>query len=506
MKVLFLHTAHPRLNLIAQIQLEILLEHLNNDDSIFLLPSDKRIVSSQTNYLTPNFAYYHYDKVYKKTLKILKKYGEVSDSPGYIENKDVKDLNFIFNSIEELKKIKYKDVNIGLGVASSIISLYRDHFVDVEKYKNEIYREIIAAISVIDTLEESFSIIKPDLIYVFNGRMSTYSPAIQYCEKNKINFRVFEFTSRYEKYHILNNAIPHNVSYREQEMKDAWAENNDLEYKTKVSREFFESQRKGISLMEGSFISYQNENELPYFDKNKEIITFFNSSIDEFAAVPGWENYIYVYSDETEAIWDVCKNFELDLSKQFILRIHPNLKFLDNTQTRNLEKLKELTNLIVVTSTSTISSYSLIDVSDKIITFGSTIGIEACYFEKPSILLGLSFFNNLDVAYLPNSKEELMNLIGDKHLKPRPAKNVHIYGYWWMTFGKEFYLREKQYKPSDLDPTLLEISLGLIKKIASISLWKRSFKMLIDKNTLKKIKNLTYRQAILRELKPWIKK
>ncbi|MFH6994880.1 hypothetical protein [Flavobacterium sp. FlaQc-48] len=505
MKILFLHTAHPRLNLIGQIQLEILLEHLNNGDEVFLLPSNKEIVSTQTNYLTPDFTYFHYSKVYEKTLKVLRKEYSSFISLNYVEDKNRTGLNLNFHSIEELKKINYKNVNIGMGVASSIISIYRDHCLNLDKYSKEVIREIKTAITVVDTLDKLVNDIKPDLVYVFNGRMSSYSPVVNYCKKNKINFKVFEFTSRYDKFHVLERAIPHNVSYREQEMKDAWDDNNDLEYKIKISKEFFEAQRKGISLMEGSFIGYQKDNQLPYFDKNKEIITFFNSSIDEFASVPGWENYIYIYEDETQAIWDVCKKFENDERKQFILRIHPNLKFLDNTQIRNLEKLKELKNLIIVNSTSTVSSYSLIDVSDKIITFGSTIGIEACYFEKPSILLGMSFFDNLDVAYLPKSKKDLMEMINTKGLKAKPLENVHIYGYWWMTFGKKFQAREKTYLPIDLDPTKKEILTGLVKKVVSVSLWKR-FLGSLNINTVKKLKNPTYRQAILRELKPWIKK
>ncbi|MEZ0184338.1 hypothetical protein AB9T89_19000 [Flavobacterium oncorhynchi] len=503
MKILFLFTSHPRLNLIAQIQLEILLKHVNQGDEIFLLRSNKELVSTQTNYLTPDFAYYHYCKVYEKTLKILKSQGGKVHSVEYFNDINISDVNF--NSIQELKKFEFKGTNIGIGVASSIISLYRDHLLDLKKYYKKILKEIKIAASVVSTLEITSKEIDPDLVYVFNGRMSSYSPVIQYCKKKQIKFKVFEFTSRYDKYHILNGAIPHDVAYRELEMKNTWNKNHDLEAKTKISKNFFESQRKGISLMEGSFITNQIENQIPFLDKNKEIITFFNSSIDEFASVPGWENYIYVYDDETEAIWDICKKFENDETKQFILRIHPNLKFLNNSQVQNLEKLKDLNNLIIVDPTSSVSSYSLIDASDKIITFGSTIGIEACYFGKPSILLGMSFFDNLDVAYLPATKNDLFEMINNKILKAKSVENVHIYGYWWMTFGEKFTQRENKYLPSDLDPTKKEILVGMLKKVASFSLWKR-FLGAINPNTIKKIKNPTYRQAILRELKPWIKK
>lgn len=503
MRILFLHTAHPRLNLICQIQLEILLGHLNDGDEVFILPSTKKIVATQTNYLSPDFAYYHYTKVFNKTLQILRENELKVNVLSYSKHKNAQDLNFYF--IEELKKYNYKNVNIGTGVASTIISLYRDHNLDTKKYKKIINKEIEVASIVIDTIEESIKNIQPDLVYVFNGRMSSYAPVVQYCEKYKIKFRVFEFTSRYEKFHVLENAIPHNVSYREKEMRDMWDGNTDLEYKTKISKDFFEFQRKGITLMEGSFVANQKHEHLPHFEKNKEIITFFNSSIDEFASVPGWENYMYVYNDETEAIIDICNSFKSDTSKQFVLRVHPNLKFLNNTQTRNLESLESLNNLIIVEATSPVSSYSLIDISDKIITFGSTIGIEACYFEKPSILIGMSFFDNLDVAYLPKSKKDLMDMINNRNLKAKPLRNVHIYGYWWMTFGKKFQAREKIYWPSDLDPTKKEIFIGLMKKFISVSLWRR-FLGAINLETLKKVKNPTYRQAILRELKPWIKK
>lgn len=504
-KILFFHTAHPRLNLIGQIQLEIIAGHLSNSDEVFILPSNFNLVSSQTNHIDPNYNFYHYKNLCDKTFKLLASVGNFSVLDYVTKEKMQLDIDNITN-IQELKSYHYKNINIGMGVASSLISLIRDHEFCVQDYKSEIIEELDNACIIIDNLEKLYLEIKPNLVYVFNGRMSTYSPVVHFCQQNNIDFRVFEFTSRYDKYHVLEAAIPHDIYYREKEMRNAWLENPNLDYKIQVAKDFFEAQKNGITLMDGTFSS----TSIKEFQKedigNKEIITFFNSSIDEFASVPGWKKYIYIYDNEVEAIRDICVFFENDNRKQFVLRIHPNLKFLNNTQTKALLTLRDQKNLIIIEPTSEISSYNLMNASSKVITFGSTLGIEACYFEKVSILLGMSFYDNLDVSYIPDCREKLMELINTHSLKPKPLVNAYLYGYWWMSFGEKFTYKIKGlYTPQKLDPNTLEVIIGFGLKIFRINFWKRSLKI-FDRDLLKKMKNPNYRLAILREFIPWIKK
>ncbi|MEJ5055161.1 capsular polysaccharide export protein, LipB/KpsS family [Sphingobacterium sp. MYb382] len=500
-KVIFFHTAHPRLNLIGQIQLEIIAEHLSISDEVYIVPSNFELVASQTNYVDPKYSFYHYNRLLEKTVKFLESIG----NPLFVNYTNSKVREFVdLEDITTLRSICYKGVNIGIGVLSSVISLIRDHEFSIQDYRKEVIQELFNAALVIDTLEELCLKIKPDLVYVFNGRMSTYSPVVRFCQKHNIDFKVFEFTSRYDKYHVLNCAIPHDTYYRENEMRKAWSDNVDLNFKKQVSDNFFEAQMKGITLMDGTFANANISKVQVQFEK--EVITFFNSSIDEFASVPGWEKYVFIYENEVDAILDICNFFEKDDTKQFVLRIHPNLRFLDNTQTRHLLKLQGIKNLKIYESTSDVSSYELLRSSNKIITFGSTLGIEACFFGKPSILLGKSFFENLDVSYLPRDRKGLMELINDDSLKSKPKENVMIYGYWWMSFGNNFAFRDnKIYLPNDLDPTFFETLFGVSIKLSSPKFWKRVFKI-FDINNVKKMKNSTYRTAILRELMPWIKK
>ena len=64
-----------------------------------------------------------------------------------------------------------------------------------------------------------------------------------------------------------------------------------------------------------------------------------------------------------------------------------------------------------------INSYNLLDISDIVISFGSTVGIEATYYDKPSILWGSAYYEDTGGVYEVDSIEVLENML-KKDLKP----------------------------------------------------------------------------------------
>ena len=78
-----------------------------------------------------------------------------------------------------------------------------------------------------------------------------------------------------------------------------------------------------------------------------------------------------------------------------------------------------------------LSSYSLMDVCEKVICFGSTMGVESCYWGKPSILIGHSTYENMDVCYVASSKEVLLSLI-EKQLDPKDRIGALKYSYFLL--------------------------------------------------------------------------
>lgn len=506
MNILFFHTPHQRLNLISQIELEIMLNHLQQGDTVHVVrcAHGQTLRRCVTNSQGRKYYCYACTKTQDKIYQIARKHGNLV-LHDYAHKQPTDDFPG-FDTITSLQSYRYKGVNVGSGATSVIISLLRDHGFDPTKKRAMVVDELALMRQVVDTLDVLSAQLNPGMTYVFNGRMSQYAAVVQWCRTHEQPFRVYEFTSRREQYHIVHNTIPHDVDYEAADIETHW--NNpqvSLEEKTTIGSEFYENTRRGIAMLEESFVTAQKTGKVPPLDFQKEIITFFNSSIDEYASVPGWEQYIYLFEDETDAIVQICTHYQNDPTKQFVLRVHPNLKYLDNTQTRNLKRLDGLKNLIIVPPTSPVSSYTLLDRSDKVITFGSTLGIEATYFGKASILLGLCFFRDLDAAYIPTDQAELYRWLDDRSLPAKPQVNAVKYGYWWMSIGEGFVHRQHTYRLEELELTRAEKVGVVLRKLCSTEIPQRIYKLFSPK-TYSKLKDKRFRQALVKEFMPWNKR
>jgi len=353
---------------------------------------------------------------------------------------DYSQLPSQFSDIEELKKFEHDNISLGLASASSLISRNnREHKLDTIVFKNESLTEIKNSFY----LSEIFSkyvipILKPDLVYVFNGRISTTAPIVDVCKNYQIDFITHERGGQIGRYWIIKNTIPHDINNVYREIEKLW-ESTPIIEREEWGNKFFNDRRNRIEQGWYSFTKEQKKELLPHrFSDGKKNIVFFNSTIEEFAAVKGWEKPLFLFSDEIDALKSICNYFKEDTSKQFYLRVHPNLKGFDNSQVRDIMKLTlELPNLEIILPESPIDTYSLLDKSDLIITFGSTVGIESVYWGKPSIQLGMSFYNNLNAVYIPKTKDELFNLLNED-LAPKPKELALRYGLWELMHGEKF--------------------------------------------------------------------
>ena len=112
------------------------------------------------------------------------------------------------------------------------------------------------------------------------------------------------------------------------------------------------------------------------------------------------------------------------------LRIHPNLKGLQASYHTDLYKLQN-SRLTVIPPESPISSYALMDMADKVLVMGSTMGAESCFWGKPVINLHKSEYYYLNVGYNPQTREELVQMLGED-LTPKPKDGALKYGYYYM--------------------------------------------------------------------------
>lgn len=278
-------------------------------------------------------------------------------------------------------------------------------------------------------------------VYIFNGRFASTRGALRACQE-LAGLEVFthERGSQISKYGLYRNAMPHDKKLWVQQANLAWDTAPDREQAILVGSHFFEERRQGRNADWTSFTGKQAIGKLPpEWDSTRTNIAIFNSSEDEFVGLGDeWKNPIYAM--QSEGIQRIVTDaLTCHPEAMFYLRMHPNLSGVFNRDIELINTLNAsgLPNLVVIHPDSDISTYSLLDAVDQVITFGSTVGVEATFWGKPSIHAGRSFYEDLGSVYVAHSHEHLMEMIVTVS-NPQPKIHAIKYGYYAQTFGHDF--------------------------------------------------------------------
>jgi hypothetical protein len=191
--------------------------------------------------------------------------------------------------------------------------------------------------------------------------------------------------------------------------------------------------------------THQKRGHLPELFSDRCNVVIFNSSEDEMESFDEWQNRIYV--DQSDGIRRIAEDLSNDNRFHLVLRVHPNLMNVQNSQTNNMLELEKLfPNMTVVSAESTVSTYDLVDACDVVISFGSTVGMEAALAKKPVFLLALAIYEDLGSCIKPKSHEEFLVLVrrfaeGGRDFVPTQyemERGVEIYGYFHKMWGEEY--------------------------------------------------------------------
>lgn len=381
----------------------------------------------------------------------------------------------VFKTTEELVDYTYDDIDIGRGVASSIISYYRDLDINSEKYREFIDIELSKAVTVVKNIKAQYEQWRFDEIYIFNGRFAETWPVIKFAEQNSIPFYTME-AGAHDRYELFENALPHSMIARQTKIEKYWNEANEID-RVQIGNEWFTNRKGRVDKFEKSFVKAQIDNQLPVgFDPSKRNISIFNSSEDEMASISEYQNDLY--KNQNEAIIQILNQYQNDPDLQFYLRLHPNLSGVDNAQTKEIYNLK-YPNLTIIKPEEKIDTYALMDACEKTISFGSSTGIEATYWGKPSILYGKAFYMYLDCVYNPQSFGELTSLIKNHDLPAKSKQATLPFGFFMMTYGTtptHFSfggIENSTYKNKRIRKFYLSTPGFLIKYLSKYKLWKK---------------------------------
>ncbi|CAN6134402.1 hypothetical protein MCEKH37_01191 [Methylophilaceae bacterium] len=402
-----------------------------------------------------------------------------------------------WNDISEVKSFSIDGVDIGLSAISSVVSQVRDSEPNVEEHQDIIKKHIDTSASVYFSLKNKIGKKNIDSMLIFNGRFSSLRPLLRLAQQHGTPISVHERGGTEARYSLTKNTYPHDLKVIKDEVELIYHNSIMPEIeKYKIASAWFEERKAGAH--NDSFARYQQNGLLP--EKfNIEVINLiiFNSSEDEFLAIEEWKNPHY--SDQNEAIIKLLDDIKDEERIHVYLRVHPNLKDLNNTQTRGIELIKrKYKNFHVISAESPVSSYALIDLADIILTYGSTVGIEASYAGKTSILMGRAIYEDLNVCIKPETHKELILILrqisaGVKYPMPSDCQVGLIkYGLFQKLWGVEYkYLKPLGFTSAQM---IKEQQSTFIKVSFSISLIINIYLFTISRTT--KLKTLLIRWCI----------
>lgn len=423
-------------------ELEIAQQHLNEGHRVDFLLCDGSIGGCRAN---PEGTKSVCDQcIYRhlKGIRLLKGQVEVNwlgdfITPGMKEA--ASDSCSGVKSVADAKCFDHAGHDLGWGALSSTIHETRDPFCSSTKSASMLAAMVRAAVLAYEGVKHYLKI-HPDTdkAYIFNGRFACTRGAFRACQETARTEAVLhERGSSNEKYAMFSGGLLHERESWKARIEQSWNDEPDPRRREEIGRLFFEERRSGTEVAWKSFISQQRRDQLPDgFNPRKTNIAIFNSSEDEFAAIGDeWRNHVYPM--QSEGIRRItADSLEQYPEYHFYLRMHPNLQGVDNEDTRRIRSLQH-SNLTIIEPDSPISTYSLLDASDMVISFGSTIGVEATFWGKPSIMAGHSFYEHLGAVHCPQSHEGLMDMIGMKP-EPCPTEGALKYGFHLRTFGVPF--------------------------------------------------------------------
>jgi hypothetical protein len=361
-------------------------------------------------------------------------------------------------NIELLPKFVFDKAKLGIGAFSSLISKYKDYQLQVLP-KKIYFREIELAVKTYLFFLNEWRNKKPDKVYIFNGRITEYFSIIAVCKKLNIDFFSYEAASNPEKYVLQKNSTVHDFGSIKKIIPKKIFLNKKINQNIKKILINKKNKIKKLDLFSHlNFTKRFKINHLPNkFNHSKRNIVIFNSSIDESASLIDLSKNEMIknniYSDDNDGIIKILNFYKKNNSFYFYIRAHPNLSsknylFRKNSQIIFLEKLKKsFNNAEVIMPDSVVDSYALMRNCEKVITFGSSIGAEATYWGKPSILLNRALYEGEDCVYEPRSHQEVVSLISKVNLKPKNPNNCIRYFYYLTFYGlrfKYFIFRDNQ--------------------------------------------------------------
>ncbi len=356
----------------------------------------------------------------------------------------VEDWSSGFESAQDLLVLRHKEIIIGPGILSTLSFMTKEANPDLGKNRQIVRRLLLSSLIITESLDNLFSTNDIGTLVVGNGRLATSWAASRIAEKYGKEIFSYEILPMTNSMKLVRGSPVHDINVLKEQMADIGhaLESEDLLKFDAI--DFFEQNRHPKITESAEIAALATTNiyvkshmtgKIPeHFDPNKRNIAVMTSSEWEYAALPGWSNSIG--SSQLEILRTLLNSGLMNGDIMLWVRCHPDLV---SSMSNEVQLLLDLncSQLQVIKPQDVCDSYALMEACEKVITFGSTMGIEATYWGKPSILSGRAEYENLGAVEVVATMNELIEKVNEI-LEPRAPRLAYPYGIYRREIGIPF--------------------------------------------------------------------
>ena len=300
-----------------------------------------------------------------------------------------------FPSIQQIEQI----VEINLNEEYAFSYIYRKF---LKRYRFNLY--VRSCIDVGNQILEILDSSEYSSLVVMNGRFM-HESIIRIIAENlgypviALDHNIYGNRVQSFKSHCLNADYILEISNNFWEQHNASTEGQFL---VKVRNETFFSDRSKSSTVNNFLKSYSANNFSTHTEgevaKTILLLTSSNDELEAYAFLTGSPkvNQISVIHEFVE--WFDSFNTIETSRYTLIIRIHPNTRFKDKQVRNSFNTLKETNNVKIYGAFSKINTFDLLHRSDIVISFDTSLSLDAAYLQKSSFSLYDGFFTSLGVT------------------------------------------------------------------------------------------------------------
>lgn len=289
-------------------------------------------------------------------------------------------------SMEDLRKLDSIDLKPSSAISNCLTTLLSQKSLSSKKHGALLKRVLTSYLQVYSAVQKESALQNFDLGLIFNGRFLHERACWDALKDLGIKTLLFETTR--DRYFLRPEGF-HSRMTNQDYINKFWANSSEpLAERERIAQENYRARRYGRN----KFILMDEEKRT----ESHEYFAFFANSDDE--AFGFWESWLQPLGSQIDVIKKLQDLFDVRQKELLLIRLHPNFANKSKEEKRRWNSIISSAYSRVIGYAEEVSSYDIMANAKGVLTFGSTIGLESAFWNKPVAVLADCHYDELGVA------------------------------------------------------------------------------------------------------------